>query len=940
MSDPLPQPPFVGRWLVRRLCDPRWRDIVEGDLDELFLLRASAIGPRRARSRYLLDVLSLLGTGYSRLAPASGSGAPAPMELLMNLLQDVRQAARALWKTPTFSAVVVLTLALAIGANTAIFSVVDGVLLDPLPYDDPEELVMVSEVQPEMRGIEGAPRTLATLSLYKALLEAASSFDSLAMYTNLQSTMKVGEETVRLGGAQVSPSLFSLLGVQAIEGRTFTPDEERPGNEFVMLLGHRAWQRYFGGDPSVVGRRLEIDETPYTVVGIMPPGFAFPDDSGEFWTPFVPEIPDPGAEGERRRMVAISVETRGGDDSEEGAGAAGPGGPGGAPDGPPEVHTMEIMGRVIGRLADGVAPAVAAEESTTLLRGLREGDTIVRIGAPEPTVEILSVQELLVGPVRSSLLLLMGAVGFVLLIACANVANLVVARSGERRRETAVRAALGAGGWQLATFLFIESLLLSIVGAIVGVGLAWLALRGLAAQAPEFIPRIDNIAIDARVILFTLAVTVLTALLFSLVPIRGATNMQLTRALKDEFRGGAHGIGGALLRKLLVTAEVALSVVLLVGATLLVVSFIRLASVDPGYDPDNLLRVQLQLPAAAYPSATAHVDFYDRLTASLEQVPGVESATVVSSPPSSRANIQIAMSRSEGPVEPDAQPQPMGVRVVDHRYFDAIGAELIAGRGFTDEDRAETLPVAVMSESAAQIMFPGEDPIGKPVRMMGPELEVVGVVRDVRASGTDPVPLPDLFTPLAQSPPQMVPMLFRTATLLVRTSQPPMTLVPALRARFEQLDASVPVLTVAAVRDELADSVAEPRFYASLVAAFAMVAVVLAAVGIYGLLSYTVQQGIRDTAIRRALGAPVGSILRRVVGEGMTLALLGLVLGVVGALATTRVLEAMLYEIEPTDVRSFIMVVAIFLIVSLVAVWLPARRATRIDPMEVLRHDG
>jgi len=855
----------------------------------------------------------------------------------MNLLQELRQATRALWKTPTFSGVVVLTLALAIGANTAIFSVVDGVLLEPLPYDDPDELVMVSEMQPELDGIEGGPRTLATLSLFKALRESGSSFDELAMYTNQQSTLMVGAEPARLSGAQVSPALFPLLGVEALDGRTFAADEERPGNEDVLLLGHRAWQRYFGGDPSIIGQRLELDEIPYTVVGIMPPGFAFPDDAGEFWTPFVAELPDPGAEQARgRRMMAIAIET-GGDEGEGDAAGEGAPGPGPGPDGP-EMHQLEIMGRMIGRLADGVAPTVAAQESTTLLQGLREGT--VRAGLDPPRVDILSVQELLVGPVRSSLLLLMGAVGFVLLIACANVANLVVARSGERRRETAVRAALGAGRWQLASFLFIESLLLSLAGAALGVVLAWLGLRGLAAQAPDFIPRVENIGIDGRVIVFTIMVTLITALIFSLVPIRGATRMQLTRALKDEFRSGRRGIGSNLLRKLLVTAEVALSVVLLVGATLLVVSFIRLASVDPGYDPDNLLHVRFELPAATYADAGAHVDFYGRLTESLEQLPGVLSATVASTPPSSRANIQIGIERSEGPVEADARPRPMGIRIADSGYFAAIGAEPIAGRGFTDEDRSETLPVAVMSESAARIMFGDEDPIGQPLQMMGPQMEVVGVVRDVRSAGTDPVPLPDVFMPITQAPSRMVPMLFRTATLLVRTGPAPMTVVPALRAQIARMDAGVPVISVAAVRDELAGSVAEPRFYASLVAAFAGVAVALAAVGIYGLLSYTVQQGVRETAIRRALGAPIGSILRRILTEGMTLAVVGLAIGVAGALAATRVLESMLYEIEPTDVQSFALVVGVFLAVALIAVWLPARRAVRVDPMDVLRYDG
>ena len=963
-----PSPPALGAWLLTRVCAPRYRDIVQGDLRELFCARVGVRGRRRAVIRYFADVLSLLRTGYKRdllpsrnLLPSRfdrGSRRSRYLEVVMTLLQDLRHAARSLIKTPAFTGVVVLTLGLAIGANSAIFSIVDGVLLRPLPYDSPDDIVLVRERgQGEMGEREEA---LASQALFLQWRETGKAFERLAMYTNQAATMTGREEPVRLTGVAASPALFPLLRVDALRGRTFAQEEEERGEDGVMLISHRAWHRYFGGDAEVVGSSLVLDGRPRTLVGIMPEGFEFPDVSVEYWVPMLASPPDPSDEdsvaaaARQGQAVRETRTQRGGPDAGRGGrggsvGRGGRGGPGGergggggdqGGGGPEAEHHIELWARVVGRLAAGITPAMAAEEGTTLVRGLREYD-----GDPEERgAEVVRLQEQKVGPVRRSLLTLAGAVGFVLLIACANVANLMMARSVERSKETAVRAALGAGWLGLMRLLLIESLLLALAGGVLGLGLAYGGLRVLSVLGPEFIPRLEGVGIDARALQFTAFVSVLTAVLFSLIPARSAVRLDLTRALKEELgAGGAiRRLGRDPLRKLLVTAEVALSVVLLVGAGLLVSSFMRLTSVDPGYDIDNLLHVQLQLPGSGYPDAASHLGFYDQLVERLEAIPEVQSATVINQPPSLPANVRIALQvRRDEPPSPDERPTPIGVRIVENGYFETLRTHTVRGRVLGEQDRPETLPVAVLSESGAAALFGDEDPLGESMPFMGNQpIEIVGIVKDVRVAGVDPTPQADLFLPYYQAPERMVPMLFRVTHLLVRTGPAPLSVLPAIRTQVRQLDPSVIVLSVATMRDQLADSVAEPRFYASLVGAFALLALTLAAVGIYGMLSYSVQQGVRETAIRRALGAQAGRILGRVVMQGMVLATVGLALGIASALVLTRFLESMLYEIEPTEPATLATVVAVFLAVAFVAIWMPARRALRIDPMDALRYEG
>ena len=934
MRDPKPSPPAVASWLLRRLCRPRYRDVVEGDVQELYELRLESYGRRQAVAKYWADVLSLVRSPYGRGRPKTRTSPETGWltESIMNLLQDVQQAARALVKTPAFSGVVVVTLGLAIGANSAIFSVVDGVLLRPLPYDQPADIVVVNE-----RGdgeLEGITRMGASQNLFLAWRSESRSFEQMAMYSQQEATITSLEEPVRLNGLAASPALFPLLRVDAIAGRTFTPDEEERGQDDVIVLGHRAWQRYFGGDPAAVGTQLRLDDRSRTVVGVTPPGFQFPDASVEYYVPMLASRPDPAGGAEEASRAGTSVRSE--RNVRRGGGQQG----GGDAEDQPEAH-FELWGRVVARLTPGVTPDMAADEGTALVRGLRQED-VATLG--DRSAEVISMQEEVVGSVRRSLLTLMGAVGFVLLIACANVANLVTARSVERRKETAVRSALGAGMWRLSRYLFIESLLLALAGGVLGLGLAFGGLQLLAALGPDFIPRLEGVGVDVRVLGFTLLVTLVTALLFSLMPARGASRLDLTRALKDEFAssGLARGLGRNALRQLLVTAEVAMSVVLLVGAGLLMASFIRLTSVDPGYDPSNLLHLHISLPANAYPDAASHLNYYDALVVRLENVPGIISATVASQPPYLPANIRIAMStqRDEGPAAPEQRPTPVGVRMVENGYFDALRAAPAEGRLTNRDDRPETLAVAVLSRSGKQAMFGDRDPVGEKMPFIGgQELEIVGVVEDVRTAGVDPTPQADIFLPYRQAPENMVPTLFRTAHVLIRTGPAPLSVLPAVRTALRQSEGRLLVLSAATIRDRLSDSVAEPRFYASLVGAFALLALSLAAVGIYGMLSYSVQQGVRDTGIRRALGAPVGGILRRILSQGMLLAIVGLGLGITAALTLTRLLESMLYEIEPTDPASLSLVALVFLAVALLAVWIPARRATRIDPMDVLRYE-
>ncbi|MFQ5743450.1 MAG: ABC transporter permease [Acidobacteriota bacterium] len=851
------------------------------------------------------------------------------------LLQDLRYAGRSLANSPGFTIVVVITLALAIGSNSAIFSVIDGVLLRPLPYDESGRIVRVAESVPggDSRDLEG----IASQRLFLAWRENGSSFERMAMYSNQTATMTGLDEPVRVSGLAVSPSLFPLLRVDAVSGRTFTAQEDRPGNDGVVLLSHRAWQRYFGGDPDTLGRQIILDDRPRTVVGIMPSGFAFPDASVEFWVPLVvrtlAEGENPEAGG---RSSQLEVEVR----TEVQSGQSGTGGGQGQP--PREERQYEVWGRMVGRLATGVSLQRAAEEGNALVQGLHEGET----GGEQRKVSLVGFQEQIVRPVRSSLLILMGAVGFVLLIACANVANLFLARSAGRRKETAVRAALGAGRLQLVRFLLLESLLLVLLGGALGLVLAYGSLSLLDLLAPEFIPRLDEIGIDIGSLEFTLVVSLLAGMLFSLVPARSAVSLDLVRSLKES--AGATGrtklLGRDPLRKLLVAAEVALSVVLLVGAGLLVNSFVRLVTVDPGYDTENVLHLQLRLPPSRYASAAAHINYYEQLVATLGQLGGVESATVVNQPPTLRANMQVAINVQgrESPT-PARRPSPVGVRLVGTGYFDTLGMRVARGRGFEPGDRAGTQPVVVLSQSGARTLFGSEDPVGGnlPFFFFGNEpLEIVGVVDDARIGGVDPKPQPEIFIPYQQGPERMIPAIFSTTHLLVRTRPDPLSLLPAIRTQLRQIDATVLVFTAATLRDQLAESVAEPRFYASLVTAFAALALALAAVGIYGLLSYSVQQRLRETAIRKALGASAGQILQRVVAQGMVLAALGLLVGLSASVALTRLLESMLYEIGPTDAATLAAVSLLLLLVALVAVYLPARRAIRIDPMDVLRYEG
>jgi len=602
---------------------------------------------------------------------------------------------------------------------------------------------------------------------------------------------------------------------------------------------------------------------------------------------------------------------------------------------------MELWGRVIGRLAAGVSPAMAEEEGKTLLAGLDDGIPEGLSDGAEATVAVTPMQEEMVGSVRGPLLMLMGAVGFVLLIACANIANLILARSVERRKETAVRAAIGAGLGSLVRYTLAESFLLTAAGGVLGLAAAVFGLRAIGSLGPDFIPRLDEVAIDPRVLAFTLLVMGVTALVFGLLPARAAAKLDLNRALKAEF-GGNTGLGRNGFRRLLVTVEVALAVVLLVGAGLLVSSFIQLTSIDVGYDPDNLLHLNISLPASAYPDAEAHLSYYDALVERLETLPGVSSATVASQTPYAPANIRIgisAQSRDEAP-DPEARPVPVGVRMVENGYFDAIGVVAADGRVLNRDDRPEDRPVAVLSRAGAEAMFGDPNPVGEELDFIGGQrLEIIGVVENTRTAGVDPTPQADIFLPYRQAPPQMVPMLFRTAQVLIRTGPAPLSVLPAVRSALREIDSQVLVISASPVRDRVADSVAEPRFYASLVVAFALLSLTLAAVGIYGMLAYMVQQGVRDTAIRRALGAPVGQIIGGVLREGMGLAVAGLAVGIVGAFFLMRTLGSMLYEIEPTDPASFAIVSVIFLGVALLAVWIPARRATRIDPMEVLRYE-
>lgn len=808
------------------------------------------------------------------------------------LIQDIRAGYRQMRSRPALTVVALVTLALGIGANTAVFSVVNSVLLRPLPYPDSDALLRVSEDRPMGRG---RPMAVLTNETYHAWLERTTTLDQIAAYSPRAYTLTGRGEARRLLGASVSASLFPMLRTSPALGRSFRADEEAPPGNRVVILSDAAWRSLFDADPAAVGRSMILDGAAHEIVGVMPPGFFFPDHDAEIWTPHF--VPPPSRDLRERSVFAFAA---------------------------------------LARLKPGVSLQQAEAEGRTVVRGLfaeGAGPRTPLDASRPPDVRLIPLKEEMVRGIRPALLILMAVVAIVLLIAVVNLTNLLLARGAERRREIAIRTAIGAGRMRLVRQLLTESLLLAAAGASAGLVLAWALQRTLPALAPDNFPRIEELSLDSRVLAFTLAVTVVSALLFGSAPALQALRLSLSRALGEAAYSSSSGlrfVRGNRTRLTLAIGELGMALLLLVGAGLLAKSFARLIDVKPGYDPANVLTARLTLPPSTY-SGERSAQFYDALLEKVSALADVAAAGTIGTLPLSPGLMMVGFDLpSRGT---DAGPATAGIRIVSPGYLAAMGLRLLEGRFLADSDRSGSRPVVVVNEAFVRTYFPGESLIGRELPLSRTPSEVVGIVGDVRHTGLDSTPQPEVYVAYRQSD----QVRASAAYLVVRVRRDPLALVPALRAVVRSIDPDIPLENVMTMEARLSASVAQPRFYAVLLGGFAALALALAIVGVYGVLAYSVRQRRREIGVRMAVGADAENIVRLVMRQGAAMIATGLAVGLLAAFLTSQAVSTLLFGVTARDPMVFATAVVVLGCVGLLACYLPARNAARIDPLEVLR---
>jgi putative ABC transport system permease protein len=801
------------------------------------------------------------------------------------LLQDLRYGIRMLRQKPSFTLIVVLALAIGIGANTAIFSVVNAILLRPLPYKNADRISMIWMDNPKL----GVSQDWHPYPNYMDYKEQSESYEDMAAFNDRSFNLTGTGDPVRVVGVWATASLFSVLGVEPALGHTFTEAEEEPGKDLVVVLSNGLWQRRFGGDPGIIGQPINMNGVNRTVLGVMPASFTFPEKKTELWVP-----------------LAISPQRK--------------------------QNRNAISFKAVGRLKPGVTIAQARSNMGAIAKRLDDQYSKSGYG-----VNLVPLHDQETGTVRPALLVLLGAVAFVLLIACANVANLLLARAALREREVAIRVALGAGRARIVRQVLTESALLSLAGGAAGLLLAVWGLKVLVALSPADIPRLDQTAIDGPVLAFTLAVSLITGLIFGIAPALQSSKSDPNESLKEGARGSTGGVGGRRVRNLLVVSEIALSLILLIGAGLLIKSFMRLQQFEFGFNPDNLLTMRIQLPGSKYRDGKQVVGFYQQLIERMEAVPGVQSVGAIhgifidDTPNSTNFSIEGR------PVPTGADAIEVPLDSISPSYFRVIGIPLLRGREFDNRDVQGAPLVVIINDTFARRFFPDEDPVGKRFVYGTPDprspwITIVGVVGDMRRTGFDRPVRPETFLPEAQNPDNAL-------TIVARTGSDPASFAGALRNEVWAIDKDQSVYDIKTMHQTLSEMMSQRRFNMLLLGLFAAVALTLAAVGIYGVISYSVTQRSHEIGIRIALGAQSRDVLKMVVGQGMVLAGVGVSIGLIAAFALTQLMSSLLFGVSAADPITFALISLLLTGVALVACLVPARRATKVDPMVALRYE-
>src|SRR5215510_10260566 len=814
------------------------------------------------------------------------------------IIQDLQYGLRMLWKHPLVTAIAVITLALGIGANTAIFSVVNAVLLNPLPYREPDRVVALWESVPNQGRSRVAPANFHDWKKQNTVFEDVAAFGRNSL------TLTGDGEPEQLVGARVSSGYFAVIGVEPILGRSFTAEEYEVGKGRVVILDHALWQRRYGGDRNIINRNVTLDNTPYTVVGVMPRGLypvsplnpgriTFDEQEQNYWLPM--------------SFTAQWAAAR----------------------------SAHVLG-VVARLKQGVSKAQASAEMNAIGARL-EKEYVANRGEG---ILVSPFMDEVVGNVRPALLTLLGAVGGGLLIACANVAGLLLAQHAGRSKEIAIRAALGAGRVRLVQQFFIEGLLLSLLGTAAGLAIAAAGTKVLLQFVPAGVPRLAHVSLNWQVLGFTMLISLGTCLIFGLAPAWQASKPDLHNALEQSGRTSGPGAAKLRFRQALVVFQVSIAVMLMIGAGLLIKSFWRLQQVDPGFQAESVLSAELTLPASKYSREQIN-GFHKQLLERISAVPGVKSATLAYDPPLT-SNWLDAFEIEGRVLPPDSRSLSANFIPVGPDYFDTVGVRLVAGRKFTPQDDEDHPGVAIVNESFVKHYFPNENALGQRMKPGPPgriwrgqmlvSFEIVGIVHDVKLAGLEAPSEPAYYLPSSQAP-------LEDMVILVRTTIDPLTIVGAVRQAVWSIDPNQPIANVSTLEKVVDDSIAQRRLNMLLMGLFGGLAMLLSAVGIYGLLSYAVTQRTQEMGIRMALGARVGDVLKLVLRQGMALALAGEAIGLVGAFILTRLIRGLLFGVTPNDATTFVAVAGVLAVVALLACYLPARRATKVDPLVALRYE-